>query len=116
VISPSRGGDMVQYLASLERLRTLRLSKILPGHGDVIEEPRARIDEYLAHRAEREAQILGVLGDGPANISAIVGRLYVDTPGVLQEQAASMVQAHLITLRREGRVTGSGQRSAWTRA
>ena len=40
VISPARGGDMVKYLASLERLRKLRLAKILPGHGDVIEDPR----------------------------------------------------------------------------
>ena len=79
----------------------------------MIEDPRARIDEYLAHRAEREAQIVAVLDDGPAKISAIVGRLYVDTPDELQEQAASMVQAHLIKLRTEGRVSGRDQKSTW---
>jgi glyoxylase-like metal-dependent hydrolase (beta-lactamase superfamily II) len=113
VISPSRGGDMVKYLASLERLRKLRLAKILPGHGDVIEDPRGRIDEYLAHRADRETQILAVLTEGPAKISAIVGRLYVDTPDELHDQAASMVQAHLIKLRAEGRVSGRDQKSTW---
>src|SRR3954452_4389309 len=42
VVSPQTGGDMAKYIATLERLRKMRLSKIAPGHGDVIEEPRAR--------------------------------------------------------------------------
>jgi hydroxyacylglutathione hydrolase len=113
VISPGRGGDMTKYLATLERLRKLRLAKILPGHGDVIEDPRARIDEYLAHRAMREQQIVGVLEKGPAKISEIVDALYFDTPPVLHEQACSMVQAHLVKLRTEGRVAGRDQKSAW---
>jgi glyoxylase-like metal-dependent hydrolase (beta-lactamase superfamily II) len=113
VISPSRGGDMVKYLASLERLRKLRTSRICPGHGDVIEEPRARIDEYLAHRAERERQILDVLESGPAKIPDIVARLYVETPATLHEQACAMVQAHLVKLRGEGRVVGRDLKSAW---
>jgi len=48
----STPGDMAKYIATLERLRKMRLSKIAPGHGDVIEEPRARIDEYLQHRRQ----------------------------------------------------------------
>ena len=43
VISPQRGGDMAEYLKSLERLRKIRrLARIRPAHGDVIEEPQAR--------------------------------------------------------------------------
>src|ERR1043165_3587928 len=38
VVSPKTGGDMAKYLATLERLKKMRLSKIAPGHGDVIEE------------------------------------------------------------------------------
>jgi glyoxylase-like metal-dependent hydrolase (beta-lactamase superfamily II) len=113
VIAPGRGGDMIKYLATLERLRKLRLGKILPGHGDVIEDPRSRIDEYLSHRALRERQILGVLQRGPAKIGDIVDALYVDTPPVLREQACSMVQAHLVKLRTEGRVAGRDQKSTW---
>jgi hypothetical protein len=89
------------------------LGKILPGHGDVIEDPRSRIDEYLSHRALRERQILGVLQRGPAKIGDIVDALYVDTPPVLREQACSMVQAHLVKLRTEGRVAGRDQKSTW---
>ena len=39
VVSPQRGGDMTEYLASLGRMEKLRLSRLAPGHGDVIEDP-----------------------------------------------------------------------------
>ncbi len=113
VISPPRGGDMVAYLESLERLRKMRLGRICPGHGDLIEEPRARIDEYLKHRRERERQVLSVLEEGPAKIPEIVTRLYTDTPPELLDKAALQVQAHLVKLRGAGRVSGRDLKSAW---
>src|SRR4249920_894896 len=54
VVNPARGGDMAVYVQTLERLKKLRLSRLYPGHGDVIEEPRPRIQDYAAHRQERE--------------------------------------------------------------
>ena len=64
VISPP-DGDMAAYLASLERLKTIRprLRAIAPGHGHVIDDPLAVIDETIAHRLAREAQVLDVLRD-----------------------------------------------------
>lgn len=116
VISRRRGGDMAEYLASLRRLRTLRLSTILPGHGDVITAPRDRIDEYLAHRAERDVQIVGLLEAGPRRIDEIVDVLYTDTPAVLREQAGAMVHAHLVKLRGDGVVAGRDRRRPWSLA
>lgn len=113
VVSPQRGGDMAQYIATLERLRRLRLTRLAPGHGDVIEDPRARIDEYLAHRRERERQVLGVLAKGPARIGEIVAALYTDTPEPLLEVAARQVHAHLVKLRAEGKVVGTSSKSVW---
>ena len=113
VVSPKTGGDMAQYIATLQRLRKMRLSKIAPGHGDVIEEPRARIDEYLQHRLAREKQILGILKQGPAKIREIVATLYPDTPEPLIEVAGKQVHAHLLKLRAEGTVTGQSARSTW---
>ena len=56
VVNPQRGGDMVQYLASLDRLRKLkRVARICPGHGDVIDDPAAKLDEYVAHRKPARA-------------------------------------------------------------
>jgi len=114
VISPQRGGDMAEYLKSLDRLRKLRrIARICPAHGDVIEEPAARLDEYMKHRRLRERQILKALGEGPTKISDIVARLYTDTPEGLLEMAGRQVHAHLIKLKNEGKVVGTGARSPW---
>jgi glyoxylase-like metal-dependent hydrolase (beta-lactamase superfamily II) len=114
VINPERGGDMAEYLTSLERLRKIRrLSRILPAHGDVIEEPHERLDEYMKHRRMRERQIVKALGEGPTKISEIVARLYTDTPEGLLDMAGRQVHAHLLKLRADGKVVGTGVRSAW---
>lgn len=113
VVSPKTGGDMATYIATLERLRKMRLAKIAPGHGDVIEEPRARIDEYLQHRLAREKQILGILKKGPAKIREIVAIIYVDTPEPLLDVASKQVHAHLLKLRAEGKVVGQSAKSDW---
>jgi glyoxylase-like metal-dependent hydrolase (beta-lactamase superfamily II) len=115
VVNPQRGGDMVEYLASLERLRKLkRVSKICPGHGDVIEDATATLDEYVAHRKMRERQILKLLKAKPATIPKIVSTLYTDTPDGLLEMAQRQVQAHLLKLKAEGKVSGSGLKTSWT--
>lgn len=117
VVDPKRGGDMVQYLASLERLRKLkRVARIAPGHGDVIDDPQAVLDEYLAHRKMRERQILKVLRDGPTRIPKIVAALYTDTPEGLLEVAERQVHAHLLKLKAEGKVEGSAPKGPWSLA
>lgn len=119
VVSPRRGGDMTAYLESLQRLRKLRMNRIAPGHGEVIEEPRARIDEYLAHRRQREQQILRfVKKQGETKISEIVAALYgsQDLPPELLEAAGWQVHAHLLRLKSEGKVAGTSARGTWTAA
>ncbi len=114
VIVPRSGGDMVKYLESLERLRTMRrVDRIAPGHGEIIEEPREMIEEYIAHRHEREEQVMAALAEGPAKIPLLVERIYVDTPDELLDWAALQVQAHLVKLRGEGKVTGRDLKSTW---
>ena len=119
VIDPSHGGDMAQYIDTLERLRKLRLSRIAPGHGDVIEEPKARIDEYLAHRRQREQQVLRLLKKrGPSKVKDLVTTIYADQDLVPQlvEAASRQIHAHLVKLKADGKVVGTTARSAWTAA
>jgi glyoxylase-like metal-dependent hydrolase (beta-lactamase superfamily II) len=114
VVNPRRGGDMVQYLASLDRLRKLkRITRICPGHGDVIDDAAAVLDEYVAHRLLRERQILGVLKKQPATIKRIVDVLYSETPDGLIEMARHQVHAHLLKLKAEGKVQGAGAKATW---
>jgi glyoxylase-like metal-dependent hydrolase (beta-lactamase superfamily II) len=115
VISPARGGDMTIYLDTLARLEKLRVSRLCPGHGDVIDEPRARIQEYVSHRRDRERQVLRVLKAGPARVADIVTTLYGDQDlhPKLVEAANKQVHAHLLKLKAEGKVTGTSVKSAW---
>ncbi len=100
------GGDMRAYQATLARLRGLarRAEVIYGGHGDAIEAPLAKIDEYLRHREAREAEILGALAERPRTIPELVAQIYAQTPRLLWGAAARQVLAHLIALEREARV------------
>jgi glyoxylase-like metal-dependent hydrolase (beta-lactamase superfamily II) len=112
VINPP-DGDLAAYMLSLERIRKRRLARICPGHGDVIEEPKALVTEYIEHRQMREQQILDALRDGPGKIAELVPRIYSDVPEALHPVAARSVLAHLLKLRGEGRVSGRDDSSAW---
>lgn len=101
-------GDMATYLASLERVRAMRLKKILPGHGHLIENPYEVLDFYLAHRAEREAAILTALqAEGTATIDALVETVYVDVDTERHPIARHTVHAHLRKLADEGQATSA---------
>ena len=64
MIPAGRGGNLRDYLASLERLAALAPARIYPGHGPVIERPVELIGEYLEHRRMRDRQIVACLADG----------------------------------------------------
>jgi glyoxylase-like metal-dependent hydrolase (beta-lactamase superfamily II) len=103
VIPARKGGDLRAYLESLRRIRVLAPRRLLPGHGPIVDDPIALIDEYIAHRAEREQQILKAMLDGARTVKDIVSRVYPALPESLSEAAADSVRAHLAKLRDEGR-------------
>ncbi len=116
-VIPPDDGDLGDYMASLRRLQTLDVRRIYPAHGPVIEDPPAKIQEYIDHRLLRERQILEALGDGLRTIPEMVGRIYVDVSPALHGAAGMSVHSHLVKLKREGRVSEeivSGQPSRWT--
>ena len=110
MIPARRGGHLRSYLASLERLAALDPVRAYPGHGSVIEQPRALIDEYLSHRRMREEQVIACLRTGVSELDDIVARIYPDLPEGLKEPARQTIEAHLEKLREEGRLRGSGDR------
>jgi glyoxylase-like metal-dependent hydrolase (beta-lactamase superfamily II) len=102
-IPPNLQGDLVAYLASLERVLSLRPSRLLPAHGPVIEDPDALLRGYIEHRHERERQIVDLLREGATGPAAIVSRLYRGLKDTLAPMARESVLAHLLKLEREGR-------------
>jgi glyoxylase-like metal-dependent hydrolase (beta-lactamase superfamily II) len=103
-VIPPDDGDLAQYLASLRRVRDLDVARIYPGHGPVLEPARPVIEGYLAHRLERDAQILVALAAGAETVTEIVARVYHDVAPALHAVARLSVQSHLIKLEREERV------------
>ena len=114
-VIPSDDGDLLDYMASLRRLQSLELRRIYPAHGPVIDDPQARIAEYIEHRHQRERQILDALSAGPSVIPDVVKRVYVDVAPALHGIAAMSVESHLKKLKREGRVRETVQRDAPSR-
>jgi glyoxylase-like metal-dependent hydrolase (beta-lactamase superfamily II) len=99
--------DLADYIQSLARLRDLpNLKVICPGHGPLIHEPAKVLGDYIAHRNQREDQIIAVLSEGDAVTSwQIMERLYPDIDSRLRRAADGNVRSHLAKLAKEGRVT-----------
>jgi glyoxylase-like metal-dependent hydrolase (beta-lactamase superfamily II) len=105
VIGPT-DGDMAVYLEQLQRLKTIRMKAIAPGHGAVIDDPAAKIDEYLAHRLAREAKVAAALrSKGSATVDDLLAAVYDDVPEDRHWIAKSSLWAHLRKLVDDGVAT-----------
>lgn len=109
-------GDLARYLRSLERMLELRPRTIYPGHGPVVLRAIEKLEEYLAHREEREQEIRAALTERPHTIDQLVGSIYAAYPDDVRPLAARSVLANLLKLEREGRVmrTGRGEDGPWS--
>ena len=107
LISPP-DGDLAAFRRSCARLRARAPRRLHPGHGDPVDDPIARINWLIAHRAEREAQILHTLRAGPCDASDLTARLYADVPPALHLAARRNVLAHLVDLMERHLVVPSG--------
>jgi ribonuclease/clavin/mitogillin len=96
-------GNMRDYLASLERYRALlpNIKVLFGGHGPAVASPRAKIEEYIAHRLEREANILQAVRAGASTPPEIVRRVYTDVNPKAHALAERAVLAHLEKLEAE---------------
>ena len=101
-------GDMASYLASLERLAELDAPVLYPGHGPMVTDPSGTVSHYLAHRAEREEEVLAALRSGARTPSEVVAGVYADVDPVLHPAAERQVRAHLDKLVAEGAVSSDG--------
>jgi glyoxylase-like metal-dependent hydrolase (beta-lactamase superfamily II) len=106
VIPPD--GDMAAYLDGLERVKARGFATLWPTHGPPVTEVEPFLTAYIAHRLEREAQMLAAVRSGLGSIPDIVERLYVGLDPRLKPAAAQSVLSHLIKLTAEGRVRTEG--------
>jgi glyoxylase-like metal-dependent hydrolase (beta-lactamase superfamily II) len=112
VIPASRGGDVRQYLASLERVRALAPRRLLPAHGEIIEDPLRVIDDFIRHRRTREQQVLTAVRAGHSTVEEITAAVYAGLSPTLTPAAADTVLAHLVCLEESGTIARAG--ANWT--
>jgi glyoxylase-like metal-dependent hydrolase (beta-lactamase superfamily II) len=100
-------GHMGDYLRSLHVLREKQPRRIYPAHGPIREDAVALIDEYIAHRVERERQVLDAHARGARTHAEFRALIYPELDPRLHQAAEIQIEAHLIKLREEGSVIPS---------
>jgi hypothetical protein len=75
---------------------------LLPGHGPLLADPAGTLDFYLAHRAERLAEIQAALAAGDTTLEQIVARVYAAVDPALWPFAQWSVRAQLEYLAGQG--------------
>lgn len=102
-ISPGPGA-LVGYLDALHRLKALELELLLPGHGPPVHDPAAKLEEYIAHRLDRERRLLDALERGKRTAEELLDDAWSEVPAALRPAAAVTLAAHLDKLSDEGRL------------
>jgi glyoxylase-like metal-dependent hydrolase (beta-lactamase superfamily II) len=98
------GGSLGAYLDGLRRLRALELERLYPGHGPIVEDAAAKLDEYVEHRLERERRIVAALDAGARTEDELLAHAWDAIPEGLRLPATWTLQAHLEKLREERRL------------
>ena len=95
-------GDVAAYLRSLDRLAAINPRILFPGHWDPVTDAMAKIDEYRAHRLEREAQVLAEVRRGRGTAAELTRRVYGELDDKLLVAAEMTMRAHLRKLVDDG--------------
>jgi glyoxylase-like metal-dependent hydrolase (beta-lactamase superfamily II) len=99
-------GNMADYLNSIDKLFAYDFDRIAPGHGDVMDRGKQVLGALREHRLAREAKVLHALAKlVRANIAALTPVVYDDVPSDRHQWARLTLEAHLIKLLGEERVT-----------
>ncbi|HUA05564.1 MAG TPA: MBL fold metallo-hydrolase [Solirubrobacteraceae bacterium] len=103
-------GALASYLSALARLRERNVTVLLPGHGPPVADPRAKLDEYIAHRLDRERRLIEALDAGKRTTDELLDDVWADVPPGLRPAAAVTLAAHLDKLADEGRMPAGVER------
>ena len=110
VINPP-DGNMSHYIEALRRVKALQCTALLPGHGDVIDDPDRVVDWIIDHRLERERIVAAALAAKP-NLTTreLVPHVYKDVDERLYGLAERSLLAHLLKLEDDGAAHRNGER------
>ena len=103
-------GALGAYLAALALLRERELDVLCPGHGPPVFDPDAKLEQYIAHRLDRERRLVAALEHGRRSVDDLLDDAWSDVPEGLRRAAAVTLAAHLDKLADEGRLPAGVER------
>ncbi|WP_440990997.1 MBL fold metallo-hydrolase [Haloarchaeobius baliensis] len=108
-------GDLRAYIGSLRRVYARAPDRLFPGHGPVVDDPRATCARLIQHRLDREERVLAAVENGATRIGAVLDAAYdKDLTGV-RDLALRTVECHLRKLAVEGRIRWDGREVEFVR-
>jgi len=107
VISPP-DGDMRRYMESLELLLDRDDALYWPTHGPAVLQPKPHVEAFIAHRREREAQVLACIDRGLHKIEVMVPTMYADLPEFMYRAAARSVFSTIMYMVDRGELKSDG--------
>ncbi|XP_068956210.1 endoribonuclease LACTB2 [Petaurus breviceps papuanus] len=100
--------NLYDYMNSLEKLLKIKADLIYPGHGPVINDVEAKIQEYISHRKARERQILNFFHDNIEKSfteKELLKFIYKNIPENLHRAASINLSLHLNKLEKDGKLS-----------
>jgi glyoxylase-like metal-dependent hydrolase (beta-lactamase superfamily II) len=98
-----RRRSLLEYIASLDLLASLPLTRVFPGHGQIIDDPHRLIEEMRAHHRERADGLAAMLTDHGRSAWQLANDLFANLEGFDNFLAVSEVVAHIDLLVEQGR-------------
>lgn len=97
-------GNMTDYLESLRRMRDLPGLRFLCGsHGQAVSDARRKIEEYIHHRLDREAEVLEAMEAGAETPDEVAGIVYRELDPELLPLAVRSAAAHIERILERGK-------------
>ena len=100
--------DMRRYMESLALLLDRDDALYWPTHGPSVLDPKRHVEAFIAHRREREEQILACIERGQHKIEDMVPTMYADVPEFMYRAAARSVLSAVVYLVQRGELHCDG--------
>lgn len=91
-------GNMTLYMENLQKIADLNFDILYPTHGAPIYNPNDYINALIAHRKERDEQIIECVKKGIVGLDNILAAIYPGLNPALHVAAKQNIQAHLLRL------------------
>lgn len=87
--------DLGALVDSLEQAAKMRLRRMAPAHGHIVEDPKQALPAEIERRVQLDQQILGAIKDGAATPAEVAAVLHPDLAGDALAVEAGTIEVHL---------------------